>query len=49
MSTTHTATSEFRSLSVVVNENGQVRSAKGAFLGDVEGMESVGWTFAEVA
>lgn len=42
-----TATSLYgKVLQVTVNDDGQVRTVSGAFLGDVDGMTQVGWEIA---
>lgn len=45
METTAVATSQYRSLPVTITAKGTVYSEKGVFLGDVDGMERLGWEF----
>ena len=47
--TTHTATSAYRTIEVHIAPSGIVQAANGALLGDVDGMERLGWEFTPLA
>lgn len=42
---TYTATSAYRTITVEVTEKGTVYATNGALMGDLNGMELLGWEF----
>ena len=49
MTATHIATSTYGTVrEVTISAKGYVHTASGVFLGDVEGMERLGWEFEAV-